>query len=511
MIIILGFALRLPKLTQRPMHTDEAVHAIKFGSLLEENDYLYDPHDYHGPTLNYFTLIPALIVSANKLSEIDETTLRIVPVLVGMFLIFGLYLLNKNLSRSFIFFAGLFTAISPAMVYYSRYYIQEMLLIFFTFGVIVSGFRYVKSRRLVWAICTGVFIGLMHATKETCIIAFGAILLALFLTLTMARQNSTLFNSARKINSWHILTVIFTAFAVSALFYSSFFTNTRGILDSLLSYKTYLQRAGHDTLHIHPWFYYFKLLISSNTEVIVVLLSGIGLAFAIKRKHYHDDDLDLLRFIAFYTVIMAVIYSIIPYKTPWSMLGFYHGMILLAAFGAKSLLMIKTTRTLHILFILFIGVGANHLFVQSYLSNFLYETDPANPYVYAHTSRDIFKITERVEEIAEVHPNGKNMFIEVICPGDDYWPVPWYLRSFPNVGFYHEVNFDAPAAPVVIASPDVEPDLLKKLYELPPPGQKNLYLPLLKSYTELRPHIEIRGYVVKDLMDRYLQNKDNKY
>jgi len=66
--ILLGFALRLPRLASRPMHTDEAVHAIKFGALLEENRYRYDPHEYHGPTLNYFTLIPAWIASAEKLT-----------------------------------------------------------------------------------------------------------------------------------------------------------------------------------------------------------------------------------------------------------------------------------------------------------------------------------------------------------------------------------------------------------------------------------------------------------
>ena len=60
---------------------------------------------------------------------------------------------------------------------------------------------------------------------------------------------------------------------------------------------------------------------------------------------------------------------------------------------------------------------------------------------------------------------------------------------------------------IIIASPKVEPDILTKLYELPPPGEKNLYLPLFDTVTELRPHIELRGYVVKDLWDSYMQNQ----
>ena len=56
-LMVVALAFRLPMLNNRPMHTDEAVNAIKFGTLLEQNRYEYDPGDYHGPTLNYLTLI----------------------------------------------------------------------------------------------------------------------------------------------------------------------------------------------------------------------------------------------------------------------------------------------------------------------------------------------------------------------------------------------------------------------------------------------------------------------
>jgi uncharacterized protein (TIGR03663 family) len=244
------------------MHTDEAVHAIKFGTLLEENEYQYDPYEYHGPTLNYFTLIPALSVSPKKLAEIDERTLRIVPVFFGMCLILGLFLLKSGLSRSVVFFASLFLAVSPAMVFYSRYYIQEMLLVSFSFGTIVSGYRYLKNRNPMWAVFAGIFLGLMHATKESFIIAFGAMLLALFLTGTLQnRQKGRPFHFGFKIKGWHILIFAATACVISALFYSSFFTHPKGILDSFMAYKNYLQRAGQNSWHLHPWFYYFKLLL----------------------------------------------------------------------------------------------------------------------------------------------------------------------------------------------------------------------------------------------------------
>lgn len=490
------------------MHADEAVHAIKFGSLLEENRYRYDPHEYHGPTLNYFTLIPTLGVSPKKLTEIDESTLRIVPVFFGMLLILGLFLLKNGLSRPVVLFGSLFVAISPAMVFYSRYYIQEMLLVSFSFGAIVTGYRYVKSRSLVWAIFAGVFLGLMHATKETSIIAFGAMILAAILVVALGKHQKAKTIDPSKINPWHILIILATAGVTSILFYSSFFTNSRGIIDSFAAYKTYFQSARQNSWHTHPWFYYFKLLIGSKytarpfwSEWLIGVLSVIGLASVFRRKQLPKISRGLIRFIAIYTVILAFIYSMIPYKTPWSMLGFYHGMILLAALGATSLLTIKANMTLRVFIILFFILGVSHLCYQSYLLNFKYETDPSNPYVYAHTSKDIFALTQRIEEIAQVHPDGKNMVIEVICQEDDYWPLPWYLRSFPNVGWWNKVNFSQPAAGVIIASPEVESELLKKLYEWFPPGEKDLYVPLFQFPNELRPGVEIRGYVTKDLMD----------
>ena len=89
-ILMTGAALRLPQLSRRPMHTDEAVHAIKFGSLLENGAYRYDQAEYHGPTLNYLTLIPAYLTGAKSLEEVNEAMLRTVPLFFGLILIAGL-------------------------------------------------------------------------------------------------------------------------------------------------------------------------------------------------------------------------------------------------------------------------------------------------------------------------------------------------------------------------------------------------------------------------------------
>ena len=147
-VTILAAALRLPRPARRPMHGDEAVHADKFANLLEGDGYEYNPYEYHGPTLNYFTFIPAWLGSVKTYAEMTEFTVRVVPIFFGVLLVLMSVLLFDGLGRWACVCAAVLTAISPAMVYYSRYYIQEMLLVCFSFGVI--GFA--GSYRLLQAV-----------------------------------------------------------------------------------------------------------------------------------------------------------------------------------------------------------------------------------------------------------------------------------------------------------------------------------------------------------------------
>ena len=512
---LVALALRLPKLEQRPMHGDEAVHAIKFGALLEKGFYRYDSFEYHGPTLNYVTLIPAWLSSAKRLTEVTELTLRIVPVFFGTLLVFMTALLLPGLGKVASMNAALLTAISPAMAYYSRYYIQEMLLVCFTFGVIGCGYRYTQNKNFGWAAATGIFLGLMHATKETCIIAWGAMVLALFFTFLLARRDegaSHFITHLQALKRRHVIAALIAAGAVSALFYSSFFTHAQGVPDSILTYKTYLSRAGHDPVHIHPWHYYLNILayfrLGENpfwSEALILLLAAAGFIFALKKKR--DADLNLLRFLAFYTLFMALVYSLIPYKTPWNLICFLHGMILLAGAGAVAIPQMFSAKFARAAAIALMMAGGAHLTWQAYLATYKYDENPANPYVYAHPVNDVFTMVKRVEEIARAHPDGNNLYMQVICPDNDYWPLPWYLRAFTNVGWWQEVDESSPSAPLIIASSKIEPAIMRKLYELPPPGQRPLYVPLFDGYLEMRPQIELRGYVRKDLWDKFQEQQ----
>src|SRR6058998_116199 len=131
-IVGLGLLLRCPRLDERPMHNDEAVNAIKFGQLWEHGEYKYDPNEHHGPSLFYATLAVARLTSSPDFEHLTEIKLRLITILFGVGLIILLPLLVDGLGEKGVIWAAVFTVASPAFVFYSRYYIHDILLVFFT-------------------------------------------------------------------------------------------------------------------------------------------------------------------------------------------------------------------------------------------------------------------------------------------------------------------------------------------------------------------------------------------
>jgi uncharacterized protein (TIGR03663 family) len=509
-------AFRLPDLAERPMHGDEAVNAVKLGETIEGRGYEYDPYEYHGPTLNYLTLIPAWLGGVGSFVELREAILRVVPVVFGTLLVLLLLPLGDGLGRVAAVFAALFMAVSPAMVFYSRYFIHEILLVCFTAGAIVCGYRYLKRPGMLWALLAGLCLGLMHATKETFIIAIGSMGGAVLVMLYARWRVGQWVNDIKRVRPVHCAVMLLAAAAISVTFFSSFFSNAKGVADSVLTYSTYLDRAGQTGVHEHPWHYYLGLLGHYQfadgpvfSELLILLLALVGLGFVV-RGPVGGANAGLLRFIALYTVLMTVIYSLIPYKTPWCLLSFYHGIILLAGVGVAHLFRFKS-----IVFRFALGglllVGTWHLAWQSDAANNEYNADSRNPYVYAHTGSDIFDIADRVKEMAEAHGDGRDTPIQIFCPNDDYWPLPWYLRGY-LVEYTNTVADETRSAPIILIQPLFEEALMRKLFELPPPGQKELYMHLFDENgreikMELRPEVEIRGFVSKSLWDRHERAK----
>jgi len=429
LIVGLGLAMRCPHLDERPMHSDEAVNAIKFGRLWEQGKYRYDPNEHHGPTIYYSTLAVARLTSSPDFDHLTEIKLRLIPVVFGVGLIVLLPLIADGLGRKALFWAALFTAVSPAFVFYSRYYIHEMLLVFFTFLAMAAGWRYWRSRNLAWSLLLGAGLGLMDATKETFVITLAAAGLALGLTRIWNRwlDASAPPVSARRIQFWHLAAALGVWFVVAAVLFSSFFANASGLLDSLRTYGPWLSRAGGESPHIHSWGFYLHRLLWLHeakgpvwTEALLLGLAVIGAAASFVRKNLGDANASFARFLALYTLLLVAAYSLIAYKTPWCLLSFWHGTILLAGLGAAVLLRSANHLQGRLAWTFLLLAGTAHLGWQAFQAAIPFSADQRNPYVYAQTSRDILRLVGQLNPLADAHPDGLRMVVKFMAPEADY-------------------------------------------------------------------------------------------
>lgn len=515
-------AVRCWELDNRPMHCDEAVHGIKFGQLLEHGDYRYDPHEYHGPTLNYSTLPVAWFASASRLTEVTELHLRLVPALFGSALVAVTALLSLGIGRRAAGLAAALLALSPAMVFYSRYYIQEMLLVFFTAVAMSALWRLVlipppnsdagtasrRSPRLrehapFWAVIFGAALGLMHATKETCVIPAAAMLPA----LAGAMWTHGLAVPGSRRVALYLGLALTTAAVVSAICISCFGRHPQAVVDSYLTYVTYIVRAGgegSEGAHVYPYAHYLRLAFWYQrsdgrvwTELPIAALALVAVAATLRGKGFTVANLFAARFLCIYTVMVWAVYSLIPYKTPWCLLGLMHPLLLLAGVGAAVLLSNRGNWPLRVAGVCVVCIGVGFSACQAWWASFRAFEDPTNPYVYAHTTSEVPQFAELVRELALSQQNNGRFPVQVAAPDDDYWPLPWYLRDLPHVGWYRDMPRGEPA-PLIVVHAAQETALNHYLYMEQPPGRRFLYVPLPTPQGgqdwELRPGVPIRAY-----------------
>ncbi len=182
LIVGIGAGLRLWDLEHRLFHGDEANQGIRTALILEKGEYVYDPVEFHGPTLYYFGAAVERVAGHTQRAEMTEWGLRIVPVFFGVVTIALVWGLRGVLGTPATLFAALLLSLSPALTFNSRFYIQETLLACFTLATIVFGLKLDRNPRVLWGLLTGIGIGLMHATKETALIAWISIVAAGVLT-----------------------------------------------------------------------------------------------------------------------------------------------------------------------------------------------------------------------------------------------------------------------------------------------------------------------------------------
>jgi uncharacterized protein (TIGR03663 family) len=276
---------------------------------------------------------------------------------------------------------------------------------------------------------------------------------------------------------------------INVLFYSSFFTNSAGVSGAIESLKVW-SKTGASDFHAKPFSTYLTWLVQEEAPILLLAVVGAAIALFEVRKN---------RFVVFASAwafgILAA-YSLIPYKTPWLMLSFVVPMAISAGYACQALgrwlsRSLQVPAAALIIAAIALSIGA----YQSLVLNFRQYDNDAYPYVYTHSNRELLALIDKVERLAE-RDRKRQTAVTITSP--EYWPLPWYFRDYPGVGYVGNVvdHYDPKASPMVIGkeSADTKEDQAGKLR-----------VTLGNDYSEvgvytLRPGVRLALFARRDLV-----------
>ncbi|HWF87771.1 MAG TPA: flippase activity-associated protein Agl23 [Pyrinomonadaceae bacterium] len=470
-IFLIAAVLRLYNLNLVPLHHDEGVNGNFLVRLVREGAYNYDPANYHGPTLYYFSAIIPWITklffgnAARDNYGLTTFTIRLVPVVFGLATIVLIFLLRRRLGTIATLAAGLMLAVSPGAVYLSRYFIHETLFVFFTLGIVVAVVRAYDARNPAYLIAAAASAALLFATKETAMISAGVLVIALVMTwayLWLVRAAGVTSSPKRNREpngpiaiidrmggmprvyaNLGVALIVFVALYV--LFYTSFFTNNKGFTDSLQTFAIWAKTGSE--AHKHPATTYFVWLLSQESPLLFV--GALGAAITVLRPKN-----PFALFCALWSFGLIAAYSLIAYKTPWLMLNFIVPLAMIAGYAIQAIydMLSHLTETALVSWSLPAMILVAALCVAGYqtidLNFFNYDNDKEYyVYVYAHTTRSTLALVDEIDRLAKEN-SGNSTGITIVSP--DYWPLPWYFRNYTRVGYYG--RFAATTEPLIIAN-----------------------------------------------------------
>jgi hypothetical protein len=343
----------------------------------------------------------------------------------------------------------------------------------FLLAALVCVQRWWRDGGVAWAVGTGVSVGLMMATKESAL---------LFVAVAAAAWVATARSwPAKRGLGRDVSFAVVAALAVAVGFYSSFGSHLAGVRDAMAAVVNGLGRATGPSGHEKPWWYYARLFAWQRSGGVVFeqisfsLLALIGAVVGFRSLNGGDalarpghqavvspdhgrdahaaklPGTQLLRWSAIYTLVIAVTLSLTPYKTPWHAVQLVPAMALLAA-GALAAMPVMW---------LAVAVGVGALGMQCYQVNqvaFAYPAAERNPYADVHSSPDVLKFRGLADAALAVSPGRP---VRVIS--EEYWPLPWYFRGLPDVGYWSAPPENCDGA-LVVTSANLAPAVRSRLH-----------------------------------------------
>ncbi len=449
-IFLLAVVLRTVLLDIKPPHFDEGVNGWFADQMRERGFYHYDPTNYHGPLHMYAVFVSQTLFGRHLWA------LRL-PAIIASLLGIGMILkFREFFGPAAVRLAALAMAVSPAFVFYGRYSIHESWMVFFAAMFLwgILGLWEKGERRFLFAL----FIGGtgMILTKETYLVHVVSFALAggVLWLWQKALPSTPAFPRVRGLWTWRdfSLALALSLFAI-IFFYSGNFLDFPGLRGLYQTFATWIHTgvdaAGHEkTTYQLPPLNIGKINLSNFLNYYWVALmfryewpAFIGFLACLRYVLPSDAR---LRYIAIYASGVLYAYSIISYKTPWCIISILWPFLLL--FGAilmEGVKAIEKEKVAGWILALLIAPLLLASLGKSINLNFYHFTDEKEPYVYVQTYPGIYTFTDPLLTMARKDPGYYHKNGQIIL--DSYYPLPWMLGDFTNLGYYKDPpgNYDA--------------------------------------------------------------------
>ncbi|MCM8776494.1 MAG: TIGR03663 family protein [Candidatus Omnitrophica bacterium] len=429
-LLAVGFLFLFLFLNIKPPQHDEGVNGWFIEEIISNGFYEYDPANYHGPLHHYLMTLFYILFGRNLWA------LRL-PAVIFSFAALYLMIRFKSYLGKFTAYAGtLFVAVSPGMIFYSRYAIHESALYFFSVLALLGFFRFMTERDKISLWFLGMGITGMIVTKETFVLTLVCFALSL-VTLSLYEKFSPSLETCSppkaSFTRHDVIRVVFYSVFIYVLLYSGFFLNWEGVAGVFRCFGEWFTNSFDHVAgqkgHFKPFVYWIQLFLRYEWPAFAGILACFFFLGPTPRW---------ARLIAIYASGLLLIYSLIPYKTPWCILQLIWPFLFVTAAALQELAKSgKNMKRLAVAMTILVALLSGQ---KSVSLNFFHYTDDQEPYVHVQTYPEIMKITDKILKLAKRDPTKKHMTVYVVMKA--YWPISWLLADFTK-GLYYTENLPA--------------------------------------------------------------------
>ena len=415
LLVAIALLLRLLDLGARPFHHDESQAAFYALRYHEVHDYRYNPL-LHGPW--QFTLGAATYA----LAGVSDFTARLGAALMGTVLVGLSFFARRVLGSVAAFAAGVALAISPAVLYYSRFDREDIHIATLTLAVVVVAARFLEHPRAWHPVAAGLLLAGTLTVKESGLF-FGALgVLFVVAVLSWPRARAPVARAARALPGWTWIAALGAFAALYALLFSSLGAHPAGIWDGIYEGPRYWLEQHGVGRGGERWFYY--LLLLTGYEWPLAALGVIGAVAALRRPAL------ITTFAVVWFVASLLFYSWARERFPWLVLHPLVPLALLAGLGVQAIWAAPPGRA-RVAGLALVAVGTLFLAASSLRVNALRPSDPRELLVSTQTApqaehvRDVVLALDADARAA----GGRPISVLVDAQTTGGFPWAWYLRD----------------------------------------------------------------------------------